>query len=238
LHRTTTANYRLIQMTSLSSSMVPSERLEDTLPLSAPKPAHPILGPSSKIHYSVYTTIQLSEPKREKLLSDINSDRYGSQTCRLAPDQGPEPSRTLREACDHHLRQRDVDNTIHPYIFFVADTEPCETILVVNLRAETTRKDVKSVVGVSRWPVEEADCLACNDDIGNIGWVENKINEGHKWGDWTSVYTNTRYFPSDPREKPAERTDSDETCYAWYSLVRGGESSHASYPLHDAGLLT
>lgn len=224
-------------MAAPSLSMPLSKNLEDQLPLTAPEAAHPLISPSNKVHYSIYTTTPLTPHQQALLLSKINNNDLGSQTCRLAPEH-PSSLISLREAYTHHLQHRNRDASIHPYLFFVIDNESYENLLLINLKAPTERKDVKSVIGVLRCGIEEADLLACNFDVGNIDWIEGKESERAKWG-WGegegSVYFNPRYFASDPRspDKTAQKQGSEikrRRRYAWYSLIRGGSSLPFPFP--------
>lgn len=208
--------------------MASSKALEETLPLEAPEAAHPIVKPTNKWQYSVYYITDLSNSQQQQLLSDLNSNDLGTQTCRFAPGQSHHPS--LKEAYDHHIKARDDDETIHPYIFFAADTKDLSTVLVVDVKASSEREDAKFVVGVCRCATKEADLMAVNLDVGNVPWIDHKESEEAKFGG-PSVYANKRYFPDDPCEKSEPvKEDLGGPRYAWFSLVRGGKSSMPRVP--------
>jgi hypothetical protein len=57
--------------------------LENTLPLRAPTPAHPLLGSKKGVGYLVYPLVELTEKGRDELLATLHEDDIGPHACRL-----------------------------------------------------------------------------------------------------------------------------------------------------------
>lgn len=193
--------------------------LEATLPLQAPEAAFPINRPMPHLIYTVYTLAELDEAQMNSTASALNANKDCSTHCRWSPDSRHQHP-TLREIYDHHIKLRDIDPTVHPYFFIVVDNLNMETVLIVNLKAPTHRDEARRVIGVSRCSINQATLAGANLDIGNMTWNDYKESEHEKFGG-ESPYTNTRYYPVDPRNKIKCLTA--ETVYACYSLTRGGK---------------
>jgi hypothetical protein len=188
--------------------------LENTLPLRAPTPAHPLLGSKKGVGYLVYPLVELTEKERDELLAALHEDDIGPHACRLV--EGLQPQ-TLRETYDHHIRVRDEDETIHPYFFIAVEKASSDSVLAVYYKAPGA--DGGQVVGVSRCAIREADVMGANLDVGNIDWIEYKEAEEEKFGS-ESPYTNPRYFSKDPRALKDDESSTSKRCvYAWFCLV-------------------
>lgn len=191
--------------------MTTSTEFENTLPLKAPQPKYPLIGPERGVKYQVYHLTELTHEESDELVEVLHQDDFAPHTCHVANDfQG----RTLREAFDHYVRVRDGDETVHPDFFVVFEKKSSDSVLVVYLKAPGA--DGEFTVGVSRCVIGEANLMSANLDVGNIDWIEYKEAEEEKFGA-ESPYTNKRYFARDPREP--KTTDSHTTAYAWFSIV-------------------
>lgn len=205
--------------------MASTSDLEETLPLTAPEPAFPLIGPTREIKYSVYATTSLDHDQRQQLLADLHSDYQSIQSCRIAPGQFQHNS--LREVYDYHIHARDENATtgIHPDYFIVIDQPDWDTagVLIVHLRVGTEQKDPSIVIGVSRVDVRGplgAESTGMNLDIANIDWMDVKNSECIDWGG-DDPFANQRYYPTDPRTALVPTYSS--TIYVWYSLIRRGK---------------
>ncbi|KAI5358387.1 hypothetical protein Slin15195_G108400 [Septoria linicola] len=178
------------------------------------------------LQYSVYTLIDLHTLQQETLLHNLNSNKYCKTPARFPPDsQLQQPS--LLSTYSHHITLGDTDRTIHPNFFVVIDqvqTSGNDSVLIVNLKAPTTRKDCKFVIGVSRTTIDQASLAGANLDVGNVDWIEMKQSEKEKWNGG-EVYRDERYFATVLRKEKEMlredgREDEGQVLYAWFSLVR------------------
>lgn len=204
--------------------MTTSLELEATLPLQAPEAAFPINKPMPHLTYSVYALVKLDNAQMDSMRKALNANPDCSTECRWPPD-GRHQHSTLKEVYDHHIGLRDSDNTVHPYFFIVVENLDVATVLIVNLKAPTQRHDAQSVIGVSHCSVGQAALAGANLDIGNMTWNDYKESEHEKFGG-EGPYTNTRYYPTDPRKKRKCSPVETDTVHACYSLTRGGESAY------------
>ena len=200
--------------------MTTTLEFEATLPLQAPEAAFPINRPMPHLTYTVYTLANLDQAHMDSVLQALNANPDCSTHCRWSPD-GKHQHPTLRDIYNHHISLRDINNTVHPYFFIVVENLDVEPVLIVNLKAPTNRDDARRVIGVSRCSINQATLAGANLDIGNMTWNDYKESEHERFGG-ESPYTNTRYYPTDPRENNREPAQT-ETVYACYSLTRGGK---------------
>lgn len=194
--------------------MTTTTDIENTLPLKAPEPAHPMIGPKKAVRYQVYPLVGLSQEETAELLQSLHQDEIGPHACRVVEEF---QARSLREAFDYHIRVRDEDKAIHPYFFVAVETASPKSVLVVYLRAPGA--DGNHIIGVSRCATSEADLMGANLDVGNIGWIEYKEAEEADF-EGQNPYGNSRYLSRDPTRSRDKASSAYMRCvYAWFSLV-------------------
>ncbi|KAJ8113409.1 hypothetical protein OPT61_g4457 [Boeremia exigua] len=176
-----------------------------------------LLGAPSQ--FAIFHTAALSPPARQKLATLINSADASSLNSKLAPT--PDfTGRSLLNVYDHFLELREVDATIQPFYFIVADCVDFEQdgVLGVCLRSS---QDEDFDVGVARCGVGMADSWGAQFCNGLADWEEMKEAEADEWVEAEEV---------DPEQRHADEAAKygwvaqiyalrDRTVYGWYSLV-------------------
>lgn len=208
--------------------MSSTKEIEDSLPLTAPKRSP---CPTQRTNLLLYIAASLTANEHERLLSTLHDYEYSSERTRLAP--GDYQTKSVREIYDHHVRAREDDGSIHPFLFIVADRPDFtkDGVLIVNLAVQTDRVEPNRVVGVTRCSVggdEGAESICVNLDTANCEWADVKYAEMRNWGG-EDPRRNRRYFPTDSQTAESNNASSDDsTVFAWYSLVRKGKILHSA----------
>ena len=162
--------------------MPSTKEIEDSLPLTAPTRCP---RPTQRTDVLVYIAASLTTDEHERLLSTLHDYEYSSERTRPAP--GDYPNKSVREIYDHHVRAREDDDSIHPFLFIVAD-QPDFTkngVLIVDLAVQADQVEPNRVVGVTRCSVggdEGAESICVNLDTANCEWTDVKYAEMRNWG--------------------------------------------------------
>lgn len=197
--------------------------LEETLPLMAPEPKAEFSRSGKDVKFTVYSTVPLDDSQRQQLLEDLHGYEETCEECQLSPGQFQHES--LRDVYEYHIRARDEDVTIHPEYFIVVDHADWDIYgaLMVNLRADTDRKEEPYVISIARLDVRGllgVECMCVNMDIANLNWEDVKATSHEHWGG-EDPDTNKRLWATNPRTALVPTYYS--TVYAWYTLVPPGK---------------
>ncbi|KAH0366081.1 hypothetical protein KCU65_g5540, partial [Aureobasidium melanogenum] len=170
-----------------------TKQLEATLPLhdsNHNRAGHTLIG-----QCPIYSLIAFDEQSLKELETDINEaeDSTSKYILITKPDLS---DCILRDVYDHHIRLRGEDEEIHPTLFIVVDQRDYkkQSVLVVDRRVLTETD--QTVIGILRCGYDDADCYCANLDIGNVSFIDFKMEEQRLWGG-DDPYENPRYSSQD-----------------------------------------
>ncbi|KAI5925835.1 hypothetical protein F4810DRAFT_658490 [Camillea tinctor] len=155
---------------------------------------------------TVYTLVPLAKDDLDVLVNRLNNAAdIMPGTCKLAPKfDFSQPSSSLRQVYDYHIRLRDQDHSAHPLYFIVAiSADSCkDDVLIVHLN--TGLKGQCDHIGIARCSIDWAASWGLNLDIGNMSWEDLKEEEENDWGD--RAIRSVEDLASAPASAPVQST--------------------------------